>query len=378
MKYFLFQTLLLLTINKLQFKDSEPTITSILDYFEKIYNIPLPKEEITVYSSGENYTHEILPSLLPYLFESVEITENISPRRSINRPCRKKVKKMICVHEGGFITKAEERSKIIKEAHYPDGTPYEESYHYIVGNEGYWHNIPDDETALHTDDNSLLEYEEFPTDILGSDPKPNITISNDGFFEINGKKCNVTAPRNGSEILKNNDINDMGIRIILHNNQYFLGRTYYSENYKKISNRGGNDNSIAIESCLNKGSDIFYTWMKTAKLVAYLMDEYNFNIEDVVGHHFFSGKDCPETIRKNNFWNYFKYNMVLKEFEILQFLKKGFVITFDSDDKEFISDKGKIIKLPNKDKEFQFYIIVSKEGFYEKRLFKKVFKGKNK
>ena len=378
MKYFLFATLMFLTINKLQFQDSEPTITSILDYFETIYNIPLPNDQITAYGE-ETYQHAILPSLLPYLFESLEITENIAPKTNHNRPGKKKPKKMICVHDtGSFMFNAEGWSRAVHEGHLPDGTLYDVSYHYVVGNDGYWHNIPDDEIAWHAGDGTQYDYEEFPTDVLGSEPKPNITISEDGYFEINGKKSNITAPRKGSEILKSSDINDMGIRVIIHNNRYFLGRTWYSPIFKKIGNRGGNVNSIGIESCLDKGTDIFYTWMKTAKLVAYLMDEYNLNIEDVVGHHFFSGKECPQTIRRNNFWNYFKYNMVLKEFEILQFLKKGFVITFDCDDKEFVSDKGKLIKLPENDKEIQFYVIVSKDGFYEKRLFKKIIKGKNK
>ena len=54
--------------------------------------------------------------------------------------------------------------------------------------------------------------------------------------------------------------------------KYYIGETYYSSTYEKISNRGGNNNSIGIESCITVGTDIYLTWQKTAKLVAKLLN----------------------------------------------------------------------------------------------------------
>ena len=372
---------LYLTTSKLEFKE-ELTPKTILDFFEK--NLPknLPSN-ITAYATREQYTHNILPPLLPYLFENLEIIENIAPKTNKNRPGTKKPKKLICVHDtGSFLFGAEGWSRVVHEGHYPDGNPYEVSYQYVIGNDGIWHNIPDDEVAYHAGDGTKYDYKEYNTNLTVKEnekgKKINITINDKGYYVINGRDTKIEAPKYNNKILKTEDINKMGIRVKIRNNTYYLGDTWYSETYKKISNRGGNVNSIGIESCLDKNTDIFWTWMKMAKLVAYLMDEHNLDIEDVFGHHFFSGKECPMTIMRNNLWDYFKYTMVVNEYEVLQFKKKGFVIAFDCDNNEFVGKNGKVIKLPDKDIEVKFSVIVSKDGFSEKRDFKTVIKGKEK
>ncbi len=47
---------------------------------------------------------------------------------------------------------------------------YEESYQYIVGNDGIYHNIPEDETAFHAGDGHILTslFKEIPTGIYGN------------------------------------------------------------------------------------------------------------------------------------------------------------------------------------------------------------------
>jgi len=369
------------TTSKLEFQD-DLTPKKILDFIEK--NLPknLPSE-ITAYSVSNSYNHTILPPLLPYLFENLEIIENIAPITNINRPGIKKPKYLICVHDtGSFRYGAEGWSKALYYGHYPDGYPYEVSYQYVIGNDGIWHNIPDDEIAYHAGDGTTFDYKEYNTSLIVNEnekgKKINVTINNNGFYVINGRDTKIKSPTFNNKILKNEDINNMGIRVKVRDNYYYIGDTWYSETYKKISNRGGNLNSIGIESCLDENTDIFWTWMKMAKLVAYLMDEHNFDIEDVVGHHFFSGKECPKTILRNKMWDYFKYVMVVNEYEILQFKKKGFVIVFDCDNKEFIGKNGKVIKLPENDLEVKFSVVVSKDGVSEKREFKTVIKGKKK
>ena len=377
----IFLTFLYLTTSKLEFQE-ELTPKKILDFFEK--NLPkgLPSE-ITAYSTKEQYKHQILPPLLPYLFENLEIIENIAPITNMNRPGTKKKKYLICVHDtGSFRFGAEGWSRVVHEGHYPDGHPYEASFQYVIGNDGIWHNIPDDEVAYHAGDGRTFDYKEYNTNLNVNEnekgKKINVTINNKGNYAINGRDTEIKAPKFNNKTLKNEDINGMGIRVKIRNNTYFIGDTWYSETYKKISNRGGNLNSIGIESCLDKNTDIFWTWMKMAKLVAYLMDEHNLDIEDVVGHHFFSGKECPMTILRNKLWDYFKYTMVVNEYEILQFKKKGFVIAFDCDNNEFVSKNGKIKKLPENDIEVKFSVIVSKDGISEKRDFKTVIKGRKK
>ena len=66
---------------------------------------------------------------------------------------------------------------------------------------------------------------------------------------------------------------------------------------------------------VNKGSDIYFTFMKDVKLIAFLMDKYNLVvINDVVPHHFFSGKDCPMIMKHSNMYQYIK-DLALIEFK---------------------------------------------------------------
>ena len=117
----------------------------------------------------------------------------------------------------------------------------------------------------------------------------------------------------------------MGIYTSIKNGKYYIGNTLYSETYNKIGNFGGNFNSIGIESCVNKGSDIYLTWQKTAKLVAKLMDEHNFDIDRIVQHHYFSGKNCPQTMRNDGYWEHF-LSLVEVEYQMLKFKKLDLVL----------------------------------------------------
>lgn len=51
---------------------------------------------------------------------------------------------------------------------------------------------------------------------------------------------------------------------------------------------------------VNSGGNFEKTFNNAAKLVAYLLKEYNLTIYDLKTHHDFSGKDCPHSILKNN------------------------------------------------------------------------------
>ncbi len=62
----------------------------------------------------------------------------------------------------------------------------------------------------------------------------------------------------------------------------------------------GNLYGIGIELCVNEGGDFEKTFENAAKLVAYLIKEYNLNINDIKTHNDFSGKDCPHNIIKDN------------------------------------------------------------------------------
>ena len=71
-----------------------------------------------------------------------------------------------------------------------------------------------------------------------------------------------------------------------------------------------------LETAVNFGSDLWYTWQKTAMLVADIMIRNNLDITKVKGHNAFSGKDCPQPMLENDLeiWNEF-IEMIKVEYE---------------------------------------------------------------
>lgn len=68
----------------------------------------------------------------------------------------------------------------------------------------------------------------------------------------------------------------------------------------------GNLYGIGIELCVNEDGMFEKTFENGAKLVAYLIKEYNLSLNDIKTHNDFSGKDCPHNILKANRMGEFK------------------------------------------------------------------------
>ncbi|MFF1994069.1 S-layer homology domain-containing protein [Bacillus mycoides] len=67
----------------------------------------------------------------------------------------------------------------------------------------------------------------------------------------------------------------------------------------------GNRESIAIEIAVNQDGDYNKAVENARKLAAYLMGELNIPVENVKKHQFWSGKNCPAIMIKNNAWEPF-------------------------------------------------------------------------
>ena len=324
---------------------TDPSLLEVMNYISSVTNSIINITTIKVWATEDYYLHELLPSVCQYLFEEMEIIENIAPEGNPNRPGEKHEIRYITVHDtGDFSFNAGNWSKFVHDAKIGT-TPYNASFQYVVGNDGYYHNIPDDEAAYHAGDghNSTISlFREFETGVYGTQEKPLLNISTDGYYTINGKKSTVLAPTDDEgNILDESYFNDMGIYTSIKDNMYYIGSTWYSDTYNKIGNYGGNFNSIGIESCINKGSDIYLTWQRLAKLVAKLLDEHNFGLEQVVQHHYFSGKDCPQTMRTEGYWNHFM-KLVEVEYQILQYKKSGFVFELIPLTTDYVYKNGRI------------------------------------
>ena len=352
------KSIISILIIMLSFKSSfilgVPSLNSVMDYISSQLLPDIRPRQITVYNEGGNWEYVLIPSVSKYLFEDIDMVENMAEKGQHNRPGNVYEKRYICVHDTGDPGLGAKRwSEVVRDGKIGKTTTYNASFQYVVGNDGYYHMIPDNEIAFHAGDGHTEEsiFGVLPSGIFTHEytkEKPKIEVNEEGYYLINGEKSKIKAPTNEQGEIKKK-INDLGIYSELqkveneeNTYEYYLGRTWYNEKYGYISNYGGNLNSIGVESCVNKGSDVYYTWQKLAKLVAKLMDDNNFTIEQVVQHHYFSGKDCPWTKRNSGLWEYFK-TVVLAEYQILQYKKMGFTFEFTSES-EYINEKGRIIK----------------------------------
>lgn len=334
-------------------------LDDILQYFIDNAIDTIIAKNIVVTGYQFVYQHRLLSSVTNYLFENFVVNNDVYPIPSTNsnRPGVVYPKYYITVHDT-----ASSASSATAKAHAQyvldggGGT----SWHYSVGNDGIYHQIPDNENAYHAGDGGR-PYQLYNSGIKATTKYPIVTISTDGYYELNGEKSNVLAPRNdNNEILTTKDINDEGIRVVIQDGVYFIGNTYYNSTYHYIANAGGNNNSIGMETMVNQGSDLYYTWQKTAKLVAHLMQDNNLTIDDVKPHHFFSGKNCPETMRDNGLWpNFIK----LVQFEYDMLTKySDYTISFESHDLEYLNALGRVIKQDKYTKTVSYTITVSKNG----------------
>lgn len=73
-----------------------------------------------------------------------------------------------------------------------------------------------------------------------------------------------------------------------------------------------NRNSVGIEFCINVDSDRNKTLERTAQLVRELMQELNIPIDRVVRHYDASRKNCPQSMSKNGWAQWYKFKEKLK------------------------------------------------------------------
>ena len=187
---------------------------------------------------------------------------------------------------------------------------------------GGWHATNKDDCVW--DDASL--------NVEAGDPAtPLISISSNNKYTINGRETSISIPTPPDGYTVNGNVltvegkqysvfNQYGIRAKVVDGKYYIARTHWGtqRSPRAICTCGGNKNSIGIESCVDKGSDLEHTWHVTAQLVASLLVKYNLGFDRVVGHHFFSGKDCPQPFLERDMKLWYEFmDMVKAEYELL-------------------------------------------------------------
>ena len=349
-------------------------MNELLEYFNELNDQDYFQKRIKVYGWKKSYNYHLISNLTPYLFEPLTIKNHIAKPTNENRPGRVEEKHYITIHDTGD-TLVGHGSKYWADAVYNEELKdtkqkYACSYQYVVGNEGIYHMIPDNEIAWHAGDSTQVSYHMYDTGI-SEDKEPTIDISKDGYYMIGGEKSSILAPTdNDGNILTKDDINDGSIRLEIIDHKYHIGETYYNATYKKICNRGGNNNSIGIEISMAKGENIFLNLARCAKLVVKLLKDNNLHMEDIKQHHFFSGKNCPQTLRVNELWDVF-LSLIDVEAIVDSYIQDGYQLELECSS-EYVEKNGSLTKLPGSVRGIEYIIKTKYKDVEESALFVKL------
>ena len=246
------------------------------------------------------------------------------------------------------------------------------SWHYTVGEDSIYQTISENYTAYHAGCGSRvysLEDTGVCAGVFGN-ASPVITFDANGYFAINGVSTTLRPYTNLAGTSKDgtnystSQITPAGIYWeIGDNGNYYLNKTYYNSTYNKVSNFGGNKNSIGIETTVNSGSDIYQTWQNTAKLVADILIRNDLTPKQVLNHNAFSGKDCPHAIRNANLWDDFM-KMVEMEY-LIQKYYSDYTIIFESLSPNVIDNDGRVIGNITGDTVVYYKVTVTKNAVSE-------------
>jgi hypothetical protein len=251
----------------------------------------------------------------------------------------------------------------------------ETSIHYTTGNDGVFQCLDEQYFGAHAGDGGAFKtlpgfsWIDTPLEILEDDPEfPIVSITEHATFAINGRDTGVSVPEEtkfGRGLVTDSKwLNDQGIAVNKKDGKYQIGTSWwcYTQVYEgRICSNGGNHNSIGIESAVNKGSDLWYTWQITAKLVADIMARYDLDITKVKGHHFFSAKNCPQPMLENDleiWWEFIE--LVRAEYEKITACKD---YTFDfSTQSDLVNQNGRVIGQSNESQIVTYTVTVSHNG----------------
>ena len=363
--------------------EEDEVIKDLVKYHNS--NIMVKKD----FNVGDAYKTTIIESVNKLLFEPLNINNDflqlglLKWDKNPNKEFMKSIE-FVTVH---YTANFRSGANALAHANYFVNDSHGTSIHYNTGNDGVYHCLEDDKRAAHAGDSlgPIFNWIDTGVEYDGCDLKDVVVdVSKDFYYVINNKKSIIKLPETYNHKDKNCDhlyledgtifnkntnesknpkyyFNDMGFKFIVKDNKYYMSTTWWCYSQKpdgRICNVGGNRNSIGIESCVNEGSDLWYTWQITAKLVAYLLKENKLDINRVVGHHFFTAKHCPAQLLENNLelWNKF---MELVEAEYLFMTKyNDYQFTIKSLNENELNKNGKLNER-NLDNNIRFKIIIT-------------------
>ena len=270
-----------------------------------------------------------------YYAKSESNPNNHKSRRSVDTV------EFVCVHDTATLTGTSESIA-------SGMSSGETSIHYTVGNDLVWGVVPEKYIAYHAGDGTGSTFTWYDTGVAATEgvkPKFSIVSKGSGYvYACNGTATSIVVPDTGSTPTTDALLTYLGPTWKIENGKYYMGLTWWSSSYGKISSHGGNNNSIGIEMNVNTSDDSYDTWQRTAKLVADICVRNNIDTTRVQMHNTFSGKNCAQVFLSGEIWPRFM-EMVNLEYT-LQTEYKDVSISFKSNNPTIVGDDGRVVKAP--------------------------------
>ena len=292
-------------------------------------------------SSGTYYT-DIVGSVSKLLFEDYEVYDTYYLSSPNNKTTLSNGIEFITVHYAadmvGNATNGGRNLASYNKSCNTSGT--QASWHFSTGNDGIWACQTESYGAWHAGSSKTMTWHKTGIMYKSTDPEfAKITLGSDNYFYLNGQKTSVKNTTGGSKL------NGMGLAFKVSGGEYYIGGFYYNTSYKYISSTGGNNNSIGIETSCAKGSDLWLTWQYTAQLCAKLLIKYNLPLKNLVGHHFFSGKWCPQPMLENDLEIWYEFVELVRQEKAYFENYSSSSMSFSSNSK-YLANNGRVTSLP--------------------------------
>ncbi|MCQ2818918.1 MAG: N-acetylmuramoyl-L-alanine amidase [archaeon] len=285
-----------------------------------------------------------------------ELKEGLIPRNlTYKRPLVKKPSvEFICIHDTGDNKfNASDWKEEVTTSERPT------SWHFTVDDYEIYQHVPLDEVARHAGDGTgenLFKLTDTGVKYSGEDPELEFNTK-DHHLYINGEKSeNIMAIEDKDGW--HHSITPAGLYITKGDNgNYFINNFYYNPTYEKLSNGGGNYNSIGIESCIFDGVSYSKVMRKFANLVAHLLNIYKLGTDRVMQHRNFSGKMCPQSMIRANEKSCFAYKNFKTLIEEEAFILNNFhdlKFEYFSNNPDIMDNNGFLLKYVEKETKISY------------------------
>ena len=255
------------------------------------------------------------------------------------------------------------------------------SWHFTIDDKETYQHVPLDEIARHAGDGLTVGFSLTDTGVKYTKEQPELSFNTeDHYLYINGIKTSFVAPKYEDTDEYCHDITPAGLYTeIGENGNYWINAYYANKVFKKVSNRGGNRNSIGIETCIFDGVTYSKVMRRAANLVAHLLNIYHLTPRRVLQHRNFSGKPCPQSMIRAKKDTPFEYKQFMElvdiEFLIVKYLPEV-QFTYLSHNPDILSNEGYLLKYVTEPTEVSYDVTVEYSGQIITKTYKTLIKPK--